>query len=65
MMCKKIHCEEGIEKSVPRDRRSSSLVKPCNAERQSSGLISLSQLTPDEAYSTIFVSIFKHVCTAV
>ena len=35
-------CEDGIEKSVPRDHRFSSLVKPRDANRWSSGRIFLS-----------------------
>ena len=41
---KRIHhsCEDGIEKSVPRDHRLSSLDKPCDINRWSSGRIFLS-----------------------
>ena len=35
-------CEGRIEKSVPRDHRLSSLGKPCDAKRRSSGRIFLS-----------------------
>ena len=45
---KRIHysCEDGIGKSFPRDHRLSSLIKPLDANRWSSGRIFLSTLTP-------------------
>ena len=64
---KRIHysCEEGIEKSVPRDHRLSSLGKPRDAKRWSSERIFLSYPhTPDGfLYSAVYVIYISAIWT--
>ena len=58
-------CENGIEKSVPRDHRSSSLGKPRDANRWSSERIFLSHPHTHDRFllSSMWIMFFLAVCT--